>query len=62
MTTDDLLTPEEVAERLRVHRATLTAWRVRGEGPTWTRLGARAVRYRLSDVEAYLREREGAKA
>jgi predicted DNA-binding transcriptional regulator AlpA len=53
---DDLLTPEEVVDRLKVGRATLSAWRVRGEGPPWLRLENRLIRYPASGLTTWLAE------
>jgi excisionase family DNA binding protein len=55
--TTELLTPEEVAEILKVHPGTLENWRVRGEGPPFVKLGNKrrsAVRYRRQDVENWI--------
>lgn len=41
------------AERLGVTPETLRNWRWRGDGPPFVKLG-RAVRYRLSDLSAWL--------
>jgi excisionase family DNA binding protein len=48
------LTEREVAELLRLSVATLRAWRHRGKGPRFLRLG-RSVRYLPSDVDAVVR-------
>ena len=48
-----LLTPAEVAERLRVSTRTLEFWRHQGRGPAFVRVGKR-VRYRPDDVEAFI--------
>lgn len=48
------LTDVEVATRLGVSRFTLRAWRRRGTGPRFLKLG-RAVRYRPEDVDAFER-------
>ena len=53
---DRLLTIRELAVYLDVPVKTLYAWRYRGEGPIGFRIG-RHVRYRWSDVEAWIRER-----
>lgn len=51
---DPLLRPDEVAPLLNVARGTLYRWRHYGtEGPPSIKVG-RGVRYRLSDVNAYL--------
>ena len=49
------LTEREVAERLGLSVATLRAWRHRGKGPRYLRLG-RSVRYLPSDVAEFVRE------
>ena len=48
------LTDEQVARRYGLKTATLRAWRLRGQGPRFVRLG-RAVRYLVEDVEDFLR-------
>ena len=48
------LTEREVAERLGLSVATLRAWRHRGKGPRFLRLG-RSVRYLPSDVDEFVR-------
>ena len=52
-----LLTPKEVAERLRVTVGTLNVWRCvnRYPGLKYIRVG-RAIRYRPEDVEEFLRQ------
>jgi excisionase family DNA binding protein len=52
-----LLTVDELAGRLGLMRDTLYHWRMRGEGPQAIKVGGR-VRYRQSDVEAWLKSRE----
>jgi excisionase family DNA binding protein len=49
------LTDVEVAMRLGVSRFTLRAWRLKGRGPKFLKMG-RAVRYRLEDVDEYERQ------
>ena len=56
-TSDRWMTPEEVAERLRVPRATLYAWRYKNIGPAAVRLG-RHLRYRVEVVEAWEADQE----
>ena len=53
---DELLTLQEVAMWLRVPPSTLYQWRYKGDGPRGIRVG-RYVRYRRSEVEAFLHER-----
>jgi predicted DNA-binding transcriptional regulator AlpA len=52
-TTDTLLTPEEVAQRLRSTENYLAQLRFRGRGPKFIRHD-RLIRYRESDVDAWL--------
>lgn len=54
---DDLLTTAAVAEWLYVSEQFLTIGRSRGYGPRWVRVSARCVRYKRSDVLAWLRSR-----
>jgi predicted DNA-binding transcriptional regulator AlpA len=53
-----LLTPEEVAARLKKETSTLQSWRMRGGGPAYIKMGHRTVRYRLEDVEAWERKNQ----
>ena len=48
------LTPREAAPILRVKGQTLKRWRAKGIGPAYVRLEGGRVRYRLSDLEAWL--------
>lgn len=50
---DALLTADQVAQWLGKPKATLYAWRTRGRGPRGIKVGG-DLRYRRSDVEAYL--------
>lgn len=53
-----LMRQEEVANLLAVSERTLEAWRLSGAGPPYVRLGSKkAVRYKRSDVEAWLAAR-----
>lgn len=58
MSDGELLTQQETAALLKVSVSTLKRWRTVGTGPRYLRVG-RAVRYRRSDVEAWLRSHEG---
>lgn len=53
---DYLLSVDDLAGYLAVPPKTLYAWRSRGEGPPGFRVG-RHVRYRWSDVQAWIRQR-----
>ena len=50
------LTERQAASHLNLKTKTLQAWRVRGDGPKYLKLG-KAVRYRLSDLLAFENER-----
>lgn len=54
------LTPQELADRLKVSKQTL--WRMRrwGTGPRWYRVARRGIRYDRGDAEAWVTERKGA--
>ncbi|MEU7911283.1 helix-turn-helix transcriptional regulator [Microbispora bryophytorum] len=46
------LTPEDLANRVRVPLATVYQWNSRGGGPRFMRVG-KHVRYKIADVEAW---------
>jgi hypothetical protein len=50
-----LLTEQKAADILAIQVKTLQAWRVRGGGPKFVKLG-RCVRYLQTDLEQYLAE------
>ncbi|MBV9501044.1 MAG: helix-turn-helix domain-containing protein [Acidobacteriaceae bacterium] len=50
------LTTAEAAKMLGIAEATLNEWRVRGQGPAYTKMG-RLVRYPEHEVQRYIRER-----
>ena len=52
---EPMLTPAQVAEWLQINRQSLSRMRMEGRGPRHYSVGA-AVRYRRSDVEAWLQE------
>lgn len=52
----NLLTRAEAARYLNLKKSTLDAWAVRGDGPTFVKMG-RAVRYRIVDLDAYVESR-----
>lgn len=49
-----LLSEIEAARYLSVSVRTLQAWRVRGGGPVFCRLGRRAIRYHRSNLDAFV--------
>ena len=55
VSTCELLTTAEFAERLKISVATARRWRHNGKGPNYVRLGYNDVRYRLEDVDAFLK-------
>ena len=50
---EKLLKTKEVAEILGVAKQTVEYWRWRGGGPVYIKFG-RAVRYRMSDIKAFI--------
>lgn len=56
----EYLTVRQLADVLQVPVATVYRWRHLGEGPRGIRVSGRHVRFRRSDVEEFLREREDA--
>jgi excisionase family DNA binding protein len=57
MSTDPIHTPQEAAEYVRLKERTLADWRYRGCGPRYIRISGRTVRYRQSDLDAWLATR-----
>jgi len=51
---DPLVTEKEVSLLLNLTPQCLQAWRQNGEGPPFIRISARCIRYRRSDVEAWI--------
>lgn len=49
-----MMTEHEAAAELRLSVKTLRNWRVAGKGPQFCVYETRAVRYRRSDLEAYI--------
>jgi predicted DNA-binding transcriptional regulator AlpA len=50
---DALLVEIEAADLLKLSARTLQAWRTNGQGPAFVRAG-RAIRYRRSDIAAWV--------
>lgn len=50
------LTPDQLADRYQVPVATVYQWRTKRYGPVGIRIG-RHLRYRLSDIEKWERDR-----
>ena len=53
-----MVTMNEVTQLLCVTRRTLERWVEMGQFPQPVRLGAKIVRFRRTDVEAYLRKQQ----
>lgn len=53
---DEYMDTKQVARLLALNPGTLAVWRSRGQGPAFTPVG-RAVRYRRSDVAAWIEAR-----
>jgi predicted DNA-binding transcriptional regulator AlpA len=51
---DALLDEKELSALLRLSIKTLRNWRSLGQGPTYVKLGKRAVRYHASAVQAFI--------
>ncbi len=49
----ELIKEDQASITLKVSPRTLQAWRVRGCGPTFIKVG-RSVRYRISDVQEFV--------
>ena len=54
---DELLKTRPTADLLDVAEITLKKWRINGQGPNFLRVGVRAIRYRRSDINSWLRSR-----
>lgn len=53
-TSDVLLTDEELAAMLKISLSMVQKWRVLGKGPAFIKIPGGSVRYRRSEVEAWL--------
>jgi predicted site-specific integrase-resolvase len=56
-TLQEVSTTEEAARFLRLQKQTLEAWRLRGTGPAFVKLGRRVV-YRREALERFMAEQE----
>lgn len=54
---DPLLCEKEAAAYLGYAPKTLSGWRYKGGGPAFVRVSASSVRYRVSDLEAWIAAR-----
>jgi hypothetical protein len=51
---DQMLSAEEAALKMRLSAATLARWRVYGKGPAFRRIGTKRVVYPLSEIIAFM--------
>jgi predicted DNA-binding transcriptional regulator AlpA len=54
---DAFINERSAAEFLGVSQKALQVWRVRGEGPRFARISARAIRYRRSDLIEWMQSK-----
>jgi len=52
---EPLLTVEQVAQLLSCSASNLNKWRLKGEGPSFVRVGAN-IRYRPADIQSFIAE------
>lgn len=52
-----LLTDKQAAEFMGISTGTIRNWRILGEGPIFTKIGPKHVRYRLRDINEWLDSR-----
>lgn len=55
----ELLNEKEAAAALALSASTLRNWRCKNQGPKAVRVGARSIRYRRTDLEAFIAAGEG---
>lgn len=53
---EPLMTTAEAAAYLRFPEGTVRNWRTRGTGPTYIKVNGAQVRYRVSDLDAWVDE------
>ena len=54
---ESTLTPIKAGRYLGVSEASLRLWRSEGRGPRWFRAGQKLVRYRKTDLDAWVESR-----
>lgn len=59
MNSPTLMDTEAAAHYIGLKRPTLEAWRRKTQGPPWLKIGG-AVRYRVEDLDAFLRRAQHA--
>jgi predicted DNA-binding transcriptional regulator AlpA len=53
----EFMTEQQLCEMIGVHPRTPKRWRRDGDGPAYSRLGARMIRYRIQDVNEWIAAR-----
>ncbi len=53
-----LLTEKQAADYLQLTPRCLQAWRYRGEGPRFTKISGRCIRYVRSDIDQWIEARK----
>ena len=56
LASQEFLTEKQAADYLYISVRTLQNWRLRGGGPIFKRLGARCVRYQITDIEKWIKK------
>lgn len=55
---DRFLTPQEVADTLKIQKQTLSVWRCRGRGPNFISIDGGRILYQESDVLVWLESKK----
>lgn len=56
---DQYLTAKQVAKGMGYSLQTIDSWRRKERGPVWEKRGYRGVRYKVSDVQAFVENNPG---
>lgn len=59
---DELLTPKELGAELKLDTKTLRRWRYERKGPAFIPINRQVVRYRRSDVNAWIKAQNTARS
>ncbi len=54
-----LISEFEVSKILGIKQRTLQQWRATGRGPSFVRLPPRIVRYRISEIDSWIKAHQG---
>ena len=58
MLTRNLVNTHEASKYLGIATQTLIGWRMNGKGPPFVRLGDKAIRYRIADLDKWVEDGE----